>query len=115
MTRGVAGASSWPSRQLLWLAAGFGIWFSALVCVYALHAIGCAFGWPASSIQLGLALILAAHLALIGGLWWRWRVAAPIFGRTGRFLRWVILGTLASAVVKIAFTLGPVLVLSACL
>ena len=32
-----------PSCRLWWLAAGFGIWCSALVVLYALHAIGCAF------------------------------------------------------------------------
>ena len=45
-----------PSRQLWWLAAGFTVWCSALVVLYAMHAIGCAFAWPTGTLRLWLAV-----------------------------------------------------------
>lgn len=106
-----------PARDLWWLVPGFGLWFSALVFVYALHHIGCAFGWSAGAIRLSLVVALVVHLAAIGLLWW---LAArngpnPSYGPTGRFLHWIIVGTLVAAIVKIVFTLGPSLFLTACL
>ena len=55
-----------PPRHLWWLAAGFAVWCSALVALYALHAIGCAFAWSAGWLRLGLAVVLLAHLILMG-------------------------------------------------
>jgi hypothetical protein len=77
-----------PSRHLWRLAAGFGVWCSALVVLYALHAIGCTFACPAGLLRLGLAAALVAHLIVIG---WMWRDLAaagpdPAFGLTGAFL-----------------------------
>ncbi|MFG1370669.1 hypothetical protein V5F32_00670 [Xanthobacter oligotrophicus] len=110
------GARRIPSRQLPWLAPGFCIWFSALVFVYVLHSMGCAFGWSAATIRLSLSLALIVHLALIGVLWrlQARRGSNPAFGRAGTFLHWIIVGTLVSALVKIVFTLGPILFLTAC-
>jgi hypothetical protein len=105
-----------PPRQLWWLLAGFGVWCSALVFLYALHAIGCAFGWPAGALRLVLSLVLLAHLGVIA---WMWRDQAaanrdPGFGSTGAFLRTVTIWTLIAALATIVLTLGPALALSAC-
>ena len=105
-----------PARDLWGLTWGFLIWASALVLVYATHSIGCAFGWPTGATRLALAAILLAHMALIGMLW-RARTRRgpdPAQGRAGAFFYWVVLATLAAALVKIVFTLGPALLLTVC-
>jgi hypothetical protein len=111
-----AGARAVPPGRLWWLAAGFGVWCSALVILYALHAIGCAFAWPAAPLRVGLALVLLAHLIVIA---WMWRDLArtdpdPAFGQTGSFLHWVVVWTLIAAFVTAALTLGPTLLLAVC-
>lgn len=104
-----------PPRRLWWLAAGFLVWCNALVVLYALHAIGCAFAWPAGPLRLSLAVLLLAHLAVIG---WMWRDLAPAvepgFGSTGIFLRTVFLWTVIAAFAAAFLTLGPPLLLSTC-
>jgi hypothetical protein len=105
-----------PSRRLWWLAAGFGVWCSALVALYALHAIGCAFAWSVVPLRLGLALVLLAHLIVIG---WMWRDLAgagpdPIFGQTGTFLHTAVFWTVIAAFVTAVLTLGPSLLLTTC-
>ena len=104
-----------PSR-LWWLVAGFGVWSSALVVLYALHAIGCAFAWSAGPLRLGLGLVLLGHLVVIG---WMWRDLAaaspdPAFGRTGTFLHTVVVWTLIAAFVVTVLTLGPALLFTKC-
>ncbi len=106
-----------PPRHLWWLAAGFAVWCSALVALYALHAIGCAFAWSAGSLRVGLAVVLLAHLILMG---WMWRDIAragpdPVFGSTGTFLHWAVIGTLITALVATAITFGPPLLLATCI
>ena len=103
-------------RQLWWLVAGFGVWCSALVALYALHGIGCAFAWSAGSLRLGLAVVLLAHLIVIGWMWRdRWAAGRDSdFGPTGTFLHIVIAWTLIAALVTTGLTLGPALVLATC-
>lgn len=110
-------ARAFPAGSLPWLAAGFCLWFSALVFVYALHHIGCLYGWSAGSLRWSLALALLVHIAAIGLLWHieRRRGANASAGRTGVFMHWIILGTLVAALAKIVFTLGPTLFLTVCL
>ena len=102
-----------PFRQILWLALGFGLWFSALIVIYVLHSVGCAFGWPQGTIRLSVVLALVVHIALIGLLWRVQATRAP-FGRKSAFLHWVIVATLIAALAKIVFSLGPVLFLTMC-
>jgi hypothetical protein len=109
-------ASPVPPRRLWWLAAGFVVWCSALVFVYAIHAIGCAFAWSAGPLRLVLALVILAHLIAIG---WMWRdlagaSAAPRSSETGAFLRTVAIWTLIAALAAIVLTLAPVLLLKTC-
>lgn len=108
-------AGTIPPRRLWWLAAGFGVWCSALAILYAVHAIGCAFAWPAGPLRLGLALLLLAHLHVIG---WMWRglarAAADALGPTGSFLHVVFLWTVIAAFIATVLTLGPPLLLTIC-
>jgi hypothetical protein len=109
-------SASIPPRRLWVLGAGYGAWCSALVVMYALHAVGCAYGWPSGAVRLGLAVVLLAHLALIG---WLWRGYArtspdPASGATGAFVHWVILWTLITAFVATVLVLAPALLLATC-
>jgi hypothetical protein len=106
-----------PPRRLWWLAAGFAVWCTALVALYALHAIGCAFAWSSGSLRLGLAVVLFVHLIVIG---WMWRditraAADPDFGPTGTFLHWTVTWTLITALVATAINFGPPLLLATCI
>jgi hypothetical protein len=105
-----------PPRKLWWLLAGFGVWCSALVVIYALHAVGCAFAWPAGPLRLSIAVVLLAHLGVIV---WMWRDRAeggaePDFGPTGTFLRTVGVWSVLAALATIVLTLGPTIALSTC-
>jgi hypothetical protein len=106
-----------PPGQLCWLAAGFAVWCSALVVLYAVHAIGCAFAWSAGPLRLALALVLLAHLAVIGWMWRSLNGASPglDFGQTGVFLRTMFVWTVVAAFVTIILTLGPPLLLTVCM
>jgi hypothetical protein len=109
-------ATAVPARRLWLLAAGYGAWCSALVFIYALHALGCAFGWPAGALRLGLGVALLVHLAVIGWLWQEYANTNPdpALGPTGSFLHWVVLWTLITAFVTTILTLGPTLLLATC-
>jgi hypothetical protein len=106
-----------PPRRLWWLAAGFTVWCSALVALYAIHGIGCTFGWSTDSLRLWLAAALLAHLIVLGLLWRDIARAGPDtdFGPTGAFLNWAVTGTLITALVATAITFGPPLLLATCI
>ena len=63
--------------QVALLTLGYGIWCSALVLLYALHALGCAFAWPVAVLRTVLAVVFLVHLVALGGLWRTYAVAAP--------------------------------------
>jgi hypothetical protein len=111
------GAHLFAGGQLWLLALGFCIWAGALLIVYVVHSVGCAFGWSTDMLRLSLGLAILVPLALIGWLWRNYAKNAsdPAIGRTGSFLHWVILWTLAAAFVTIVFTLGPILALTICI
>ena len=67
-----------PPRRLWWLVAGFGVWCSALVFLYAVHAIGCTFAWPGGALRLALGLVLLAHLIVLGWMWRDQRATARL-------------------------------------
>lgn len=104
-------------RTLLWLGAGFGTWFVALVALYAIHAIGCAFAWPTGPLRLGLGVVLVSfivvlvivrqHLAA--------RRAAVSADGTADFLVALSVWSTMAAVATTVFTLGvPTLLVAAC-
>ena len=105
-----------PPSRLWLLVAGYGAWCSALVFIYALHALGCAFGWPTGPLRLGLGVALLVHLAVFGWLWRDYARTSPdsALGPTGSFLHWVVLWTLITAFVTTVLTLGPTLLLTTC-
>ena len=105
-----------PPSRLWLLTLGYGIWCSALVLLYALHALGCAFAWPAAALRITLAVVLMVHLAAIGVLWriYATRSADAADGDTGSFLHAVALWTLATAFAATVITLGPTLFLATC-
>ncbi len=106
-----------PPGQLWWLAAGFAVWCSALAVLYAVQAIGCAFAWSAGPLRLGLALALLVHLAVIGWIWHSLNGAGPglEFGQTGIFLHTAVVWSVVAAFVTTILTLGPPLLLTACM
>jgi hypothetical protein len=66
---------------------------------------------------VGLAVVLLAHLMVIG---WMWRDLAgagpdPVFGETGTFLHWAVVWTVIAAFVATVLTLGPSLLLTLCM
>ena len=111
-----AGTDAVPPGGLWWLAAGFLVWCSALIVVYAVHAVGCTFALSAGPLRLGLALVLFAHLAVIGWIWRRLGGADPShdFGRTGAFVRVAALWATIAAFAITIFTLGATTLLTVC-
>jgi hypothetical protein len=106
-----------PPGQLWWPVAGFAVWCSALIVLYSVQAVGCAFAWPTGPLRLGLALLLFVHLAVIG---WMWRSldgadADLDSGQTAAFFHTVIVWTAAAAFVITILTLGPPLLLTVCM
>ena len=106
-----------PPSRLWLLALGYGFWCSALVLLYALHALGCAFAWPAATLRITLAVVFMVHLIAIGVLWRVYTIgrADAAFGATGSFFHEVALWTLATACAATVLTLGPSLMLAACI
>ena len=106
-----------PPRRVWWLAGGFAVWCSALVVLYALHAIGCAFGWSAGPLRWSLVLVFFAHLAVVGWMWRNFAKPRPDHdhGQTGSFLHAAIVWTTIAAFAATVLTFGPALLLSTCL
>jgi hypothetical protein len=98
-----------------WLAAGFIVWCVALVVLYALHAIGCAFGWSPGTLRWSLVIIFIVHLAVIGWVWRNFALAAHDPGKTGSFLHQAIVWTTLAAFASAVLALGPPLLLTTCI
>ncbi|WP_421950157.1 hypothetical protein [Pelagibacterium sp.] len=69
-----------PPRSILVIVIGFALWGAAFVTLYAVNAIGCAFGWP-PALQRGVivGLAVAASGTMIAVTVWsagHWRKAA---------------------------------------
>lgn len=113
----MSGAKVVPPRRLWWLAVGFGIWCSALVVLYALHAIGCAFAWPAGSLRTSLFVVFVVHLIGVGWTWRRFAAAGPDpdVGATGSFLHAAIVWTTLAALASTVLIFGPALLLATCI
>lgn len=105
-----------PPGYLLWLTAGFIVWGSAIVVIYAVHAIGCAFAWSAVPLRLGLLMVFLAHLAVIAWMWWHLGGADAGLGsdRTAAFLRMAAVWTTVAAFATTIFTIGATMLLSVC-
>ena len=107
-----------PPHVIIWLGACFAVWASALIVLYAVHALGCAFVWPAVPLRLGLGAVILVHLALLAAMWQH--LAARFDGAndndndTLSFLLAASLWATIAAVVAVVFTLGPALFLTVC-
>jgi len=101
---------------LLLLVAGFTGWAAALLSLYGVNAIACAFAWQHSLHRAVLLSLLALHLTALGSLsvhcWRRWR--SPNGTRPATFIEYLGLATTIAAVGATAFTLAPSLILSLC-
>ncbi len=86
------------------VSAGFGVWASALIWLYAVNGVGCAQGWEAQ--RPALAAVLAAHLAALGWLAGRMR-GGDLLGSVGVWCLW-------AAFAATALIYAPALVLSVC-
>ena len=106
-----------PQRRLWWLGAGFVAWCSGLCALYALHAIGCAFGWSTGGLRASLVAVFIAHLVVIGWMWRRFAQATPdpAYGETGGFLHQAIVWTTIVAFASTVLVLGPPLLLTTCI
>jgi alkylhydroperoxidase family enzyme len=60
-------------QALVHLVAGFTAWAIGFVLLYALQALGCAYGWS----QHRLILLLAYGVTLLPLAWFAWRRTAP--------------------------------------
>ncbi len=105
-----------PPRRLWWLGVGFTVWCVALVVLYGLHAIGCAFAWPNGVLRTALVVVFLVFLLLVGWMWRRQvlQLPEPAQGDNGSFVHWVVVWTLITAWVSSLLTLGPPLLLSTC-
>src|SRR5690606_38109885 len=56
------------------IISGLLIWASSFVVLYAALSLGCIYGWSATAIRSGLALLWLAHLLALAALVaWSWR------------------------------------------
>lgn len=100
-------------RALLMLGAGFTVWASAFVVLYAMLSVGCRFGWDGIELFAGLSLqraqliaILAVHLAAGAALAVMLREGASFLARAAYL---AALAAVASTVLSFAavFALSP--------
>jgi len=107
-----------PPRTLLLLAVGFTLWSSALVSLYSVHAIGCAFAWPPAVLRAILLSLATLHLVALAWMslwcWRRWRSRQEDAPRSLPFLEFVGLGATIAALGATLFTVAPALVLNLC-
>lgn len=115
------------SPSLLLLVAGFGIWSSAFVSLYAANAIGCSFGWqnmdigPISQNRLVLIVLWSGHLTASGLLFARClktglktRRSHADWGHPSRFLSACALGANGCALFATLWTGLPIVSAAAC-
>lgn len=105
-----------PPIEILGLVAGFAIWSSAFVSLYALHGGACEDGWFSSpgAVRAVLAAVLILHLLLHAALcYWLWRRVQAGDGSVV-FLRTASLILSVAAMGATIWTSAPVLVLQIC-
>lgn len=114
--------STASGKRLAMLAAGFTIWASAFVALYAMLSVGCRFGWDGIELAAGvslqraqLAAIFLVHLA--AGAWLATTLRpCPSSGdaATALFLRRAAWGAAVAALASTAFSFFGVFMLTAC-
>lgn len=101
--------------SLLWLGAGFAVWGSAVMTAYAFHGIGCAFGWSAGPLRLGLSILLASHMGTLAVLWHHLATRRGTEHGTSDFLLSASLWCAIAAIAATFVVIAPSLLLSTCL
>jgi hypothetical protein len=100
-------------RWAVWMLAGPVLWAGLFAAVYALHGLGCAWGWVSVATALGSLHIVAmsavwlAGLVLHGLILWRIPYGSSREVRLQRYGAWI--GMVASGL-----TLLPILLTSTC-
>lgn len=102
-------------HRLMLLGAGFGIWASAFVLLYAMLSVGCRFGWHEMELAGGLTVqraqlvaILLLHVAAAAAL------AIALRRRAGTFLPGAGYLAALAALAATIFTFAPIFALSPC-
>ncbi len=98
---------------LFYMVAGFGLWGSAFVLLYATASLGCEFGWSqirTGPISLTRALLIGVWLIHMAALIWLYRrcARAQADDSTGRFIRRTglyLTGAAIASTVWLAFAL----------
>lgn len=106
-----------PPIEILGLVAGFAIWSSAFVSLYAVHGGACDGGWFArqETIRVVLAVILALHLLLHAALcFWLWGRAKEKTVPSVFFLRTATFVLALAAAGATLWTSAPVFILRVC-
>lgn len=105
-----------PPSRLLLLVTGFIVWSFAFVALYALNAIGCAFGWDAGFQRAVLVGVFLAHAAFL--VWFSMAVMR-LLRRAGnepeRMLAYAGLGLTVAALASTAFIAAPAVFVSMCI
>lgn len=101
---------------IAWLGAGFVVWLIALVTLYAGHAIGCAFAWPAFPLRVGLAIVILVNLVALALMWRRLAVrrAGVVDDDTLGSLVAISLWATIAATAATVLIFGPALLLTTC-
>lgn len=105
-----------PSHVVAWLGAGFVVWSIALVTLYALHAIGCAFAWSAPPLRIALAAVILVNLVALALIWHRLAVrrAGVVKDDTLGSLVAISLWATIAATAATVLIFGPALLLTTC-
>jgi uncharacterized membrane protein SirB2 len=103
-------------RRLSWIASPFVVWGLHFVAVYAIQGLACARGWPVAGAWLGMGLATAAAFAAVAwiGLHARREALAPEVPGEKRFAARVVAMLSLLALLAMAFTSLPVLLLQPC-
>lgn len=110
--------STVPPRRLLLLVSGFILWACALLTLYGVHALGCAFDWPSAVHRGLLSSLLASYMAVLARLsarrWRRWRLQRDVGVPNATFIEYLALILTIAALVATLLTLAPSFTLSLC-
>lgn len=99
-------------KRAVWsLVAGFIVWSGAFVLLYALQALGCAYGWSQHRLVLCLAFVVAS-LPLVWLAFWQ----SPADGEPASSLSVIALWANRAALgATVLVFLGPIAATSPCL
>ncbi|MGY1409528.1 hypothetical protein ACW5EG_08130 [Luteimonas sp. A611] len=103
-------------RRLSWIASPFVVWGLHFVAVYSIQGLACGRGWPVTGAWLGMGLATVPAFASVAwiGLHARRELLAPEVSGEKRFAAKVVAMLSLLALVAMAFTCLPMLLLQPC-